>query len=139
MHREHWVEEMRESDAMRLGHEPESRAVAVEAPRPALLNDVETGFIVAVEQLVGYLAGWRLVGQLQRLGAEPLHVHHRDEGVRQHPTNGGIGLQILEPAHRSAPALSKVAADQLPDASCRLRSTTDSGYALQRPPGTMQH
>ena len=50
--REHRVEEVREADAVRLGDEPEQRAVAVEAPRAALLDDLEARLVVAVEQLV---------------------------------------------------------------------------------------
>ena len=38
---EHRIEQMRETDAMRLGDEPEQRAVAVEAPRPPLFDDLQ--------------------------------------------------------------------------------------------------
>ena len=77
--RQHRVEEVREADALRLGDQPEQRAVAVEAPRPALLDDLEARLVVAVEQLVRDLAGRVLVGQLERLGAEPLHADDRDQ------------------------------------------------------------
>ena len=54
---EHRIEQMREADALRLGDEPEQRAVAVEAPRPALLDDLQIAARrVAVEQLVADLA-----------------------------------------------------------------------------------
>ena len=55
--RQHRVEEVREADALRLGDEAEERAVAVEAPGPALLDDLEARLVVAVEQLVGDPAG----------------------------------------------------------------------------------
>ena len=54
---QHGIEQVREADAVRLGDEAEQRAVAVEAPGPALLDDLEAGLVVAVEQLVGDLAG----------------------------------------------------------------------------------
>ena len=56
MDREHGIEEVREADAVRLGDEAEERAVAVEAPRPALLHDLEARLVVAVEDLVGHAA-----------------------------------------------------------------------------------
>ena len=51
--REHRIEEVREADAVRLGDEAEERAVAVEAPRAARLDDLEARLVVAVEDLVG--------------------------------------------------------------------------------------
>ena len=54
---EHRVEEVREADALRLGDEAEERAVAVEAPGAALLDDLEPRLVVAVEELVGHAAG----------------------------------------------------------------------------------
>ena len=41
VHGEQRVEEMRKADALRLGDQAEQRAVAVEAPRPAGLDDLE--------------------------------------------------------------------------------------------------
>ena len=55
--RQHRIEEVREADAVRLGDEAEERAVAVEAPGAALLDDLEARLVVAVEQLVRHLAG----------------------------------------------------------------------------------
>ncbi len=69
---EHGVEEVREADALRLGDEAEEGAVAVEAPGAALLDEFQAGLVVAVEQLVGDLAGGGLVGEFEGLGAEPL-------------------------------------------------------------------
>ena len=76
-----------------------SAAVAVEAPGPALLDDFEAGLVVAVEQLVRDLAGGRLVGELEGLGAEPLHADDGDEPVRQDAADGGVGLEVFEAAH----------------------------------------
>ena len=75
------------------------RAVAVEAPGPALLDDLEARLVVAVEQLVRDLAGGGLVGQLERLGAEPLHADDRDEAVREDAADGGVGREIFELGH----------------------------------------
>ena len=46
------VEQVREADALGLGHEPEQRPIAVEAPRPSLGDNLEPGLVVTVEQLV---------------------------------------------------------------------------------------
>ena len=60
-----------------------SAAVAVEAPRPALLDDLERASSCAIEQFVGDLAGGGLVRQFERLGAEPLHADDCDQRVGQ--------------------------------------------------------
>ena len=94
--REHRVEQVREADAVRLGDEPEQRAVAVEAPGPALLDDLEPRLVVAVEQLVRDLAGRRLVDELEGVGAEPLDADDGDQGVGQDAADGGVGLEVFE-------------------------------------------
>ena len=59
----------------------EAGAVAIEAPRPPDLDDLQLGLVAPVQKLVGDLAGGRLVGQLQRFGAEPLHADDRREAL----------------------------------------------------------
>ena len=88
MDRQQRVEQVREADALGFGHEPDQGAVAVEAPRPPLGDDLEPVFVVAVEQLVGDRAGRRLVRQLHCLRAEPLHADDRHRAVGMHPQNG---------------------------------------------------
>jgi hypothetical protein len=80
---------MRQPDALGLGDQAEERAIAVEAPRPALLDEFEARLVVAVEQLVRHLAGRRLVGQFQRLGAKPLDADHDHAEC-------GMGLDLFE-------------------------------------------
>jgi len=46
VHGEHWVEEVREVDALGFGDEPEGVAVGVEAPGAALLDDLEPRFVL---------------------------------------------------------------------------------------------
>ena len=94
--RQQRVEQVREADALRFGHQPEQRAVAVEAPRPPLDDDLEPGLVVAVEQFVGDRAGRRLVGQLERFRAEPLHADDRDQAVGMHAADGATGLQVFK-------------------------------------------
>jgi hypothetical protein len=72
------------------------RAVAVEAPGPTLLDEFQAWFVVAVKQLVGHLAGGRLVGQFQRLGAKPLDADHGHQGVGNDAADGGVGLELFE-------------------------------------------
>ena len=50
---EHGVEEVREPNALRLGHEAEQRSVAVEAPGPPHLDNLKARLVVTVEQLAG--------------------------------------------------------------------------------------
>ena len=96
VHREHGVEQVREADALRLGDQAEEGAVAVEAPGPPGLDDLQPLLGVAVQKLVGHLAGGRLVGQLQRLGAEPLHADDGHQAVGQDAAQGGVGAQVFQ-------------------------------------------
>ena len=50
---EHRIEQMRQADAMGFGRQPVAGAVAVEAPRAALFGQLQPGFVVAVEDLLG--------------------------------------------------------------------------------------
>ena len=80
--RQDGVEQVGEADAVGLGDQAEQRTVAVEAPRPSGLGNLEARLVVAIQDLVGDLAGGGLVRQLDRVRAEPLRVDHGDEGVR---------------------------------------------------------
>ena len=80
-HCEVYIEQMRETDPVGLRHEPEQCTVPVKAPGPTFLDDLEAGLVVAIQELVGNSAGGVLVGQLERLGPEPLHADHRDEAI----------------------------------------------------------
>jgi hypothetical protein len=64
-----------------------------------LLHQVEPGLVVPIEQFVGHLADGRLVGELERLGAEPLHADHDNDRVRDDAPHGGIGLELFELDH----------------------------------------
>ena len=94
------VEQVREADALGLGHEPEQRPVAVEAPRPSLGDNLEPGFVVTVEQLVGDRAGRRLVGELERRGAEPLHADDGDQAVGMNAADGAVRAKVFKPHGR---------------------------------------
>jgi len=52
VHSQYRVEEMSEPDAMRLRDEPEARPVTIEAPWPTQFDDIDSRFVVTVEQLV---------------------------------------------------------------------------------------
>ena len=83
--------------------------IHVKAPWPALLHQLEPGLVVAVDQLVGHLAGGRLVGQFERLGTEPLHAddgHHR---VGDDPTDSGAWLKLFELDHAARSARATAA------------------------------
>ena len=96
VHGKHGVEQMREADALCLGDQAEQCTVAVEAPRPADLDDLQLRLVVTVQKLVGDLAGGRLVGQLERFGAEPLHTDDHREALGENAAYRGVGLEIFE-------------------------------------------
>jgi len=87
---------VREADALRLGDQAEERAVAIEAPRPALLHDLESRLVMPVQQFVGHLTGGRLVGELDGFGAEPLHADDGDGAVGQDAADGGGRLELFK-------------------------------------------
>ena len=103
VHRQDGVEEVGQADSERLRDEPEQRAVAVEAPRPALLHQIEPGLVVPIEQLVGHLAGGRLVGEFDRIGAEPLQADHGHHRVRDDPADRGVRLSCSSVIMRRGP------------------------------------
>jgi len=43
---QHRIKQVGEPDAVRLGHQPVQRAVAIKTPRPARSHDFQTGFVV---------------------------------------------------------------------------------------------
>ena len=90
------VEEVGEADALGLGDEAEKGAVAIEAPGAGLLGDVDAGLVVAVEELVGDIAGGCFVGQLDGVFSVPLHVDHRDEAVCQDALDSGVGCEFFQ-------------------------------------------
>ena len=97
VHGEHGVEEvcarrMRCASETRRNRAPSP----VEAPGPADLDDFQVGLVVTVQKLVGDLAGGRLVGQLQRFGAEPLHADDRGDALGQNAAYRSVGLEIFE-------------------------------------------
>ena len=74
---------MSESNAVGFRDQAEQAAVAVKTPRTALLDDLKSRLVVAVQQLVRDSAAGIFVCEFERLRTEPLHVNNRDEAVRQ--------------------------------------------------------
>jgi hypothetical protein len=75
-----------------FGHKSKKRAVAVEAPRASLFDDLKARLVMAVEKSVRDPAGWVLVRQLQRLGAKPIDADDRDETVRKNAPDARVRL-----------------------------------------------
>src|SRR2546422_6376736 len=90
---------MRKPDAVCFRDKAEEAAVAVETPWPTLLDQFETRFIVAVQEHVCHATSRVLVGEFERLRAKPLHTDNRDQGIRHNAADGGVGLDVFEPAH----------------------------------------
>src|SRR5271165_3945314 len=99
MYSQHRVEQVCQTDTMRLRDKSKQMPVAVETPRASVLNDLQARFVMAIKQLVGNTARWPLVGQLKRFGAKPLHAHHRDDLLRQNASDCGGGLEVFEASH----------------------------------------
>ena len=116
MHGKHGVEQVRQADALGFGNQPEQRAIAVETPRAALLDNFQTGFVVPVQQFVGDLAVGGLVGEFKRFGAKPLHADDGDQGIGHDATQCRVRSGVVR-------ASSSVSVFFLPD---------KSGIVLQR-------
>ena len=97
--RQHRIEQVRKTNALRFGDQAEQRSVAVEAPGTAFFHQFKARLVVAIEQFVRHLAGGGLVGELKRRGAEPLDAHYGDQSVRDDAPHGGVGLQLLKRHH----------------------------------------
>src|SRR5215472_12682296 len=93
------VEEMGQMNTMCFRNQTKQVPNAVEALRTTVLDNFETRLVVAIEQFIGNAAGWRLVGQFQRLGAKPLDVDHRYYLVRQNTSDCCGGLKVFEAGH----------------------------------------
>ena len=90
------VEEVGEADALGFGDEAEEGAVGVEAPGAAFVDDFEAGFVVAVEEFAGGVAGGVFVGEFEGVGAVPLDADDGDEAAGGDATDGGGGAEVLE-------------------------------------------
>ena len=96
VHREDGIEEVGQADAVGLGDQAVRGAVAVEAPRPALLDHLQPLFVVAVEDLLGDASRGRPVDHGQRLGAVPLDADDLGRTAREQAADGGARLEIFE-------------------------------------------
>ena len=128
---------MGEVDAQRLRHQPKEIAVAVEAPRPPLLDDPQPRFVVAVEDLAAQLAPGRPVDELHRVRTDPARAHHRDQGIGHDAAHGGRCLQIFQ-FHgrcRQAPAVvpSPPNSSACSAGACVLASRLISGQLCTTP------
>jgi hypothetical protein len=96
---ENGVEQVCEANPLRLGYQPEQAAVAVEAPRPSLFDNLEPRLVIAIQQFVRDLAGGRLVRELEGFRTEPLHADDGDEAVREDAADRGVGREIVKLGH----------------------------------------
>ena len=86
------IEQVREANAVGLGDEPQQRAVAVERPRTTGLDQLERGFLVAIDEAVGDGAGRILVGDLGGLITEPLDMNDLGRPAGSQPANESARL-----------------------------------------------
>jgi hypothetical protein len=57
VHAQERIEQVGQTDAMRLRNQPEQPPVPIEAPRAALFHYLQAQFVMAVKQLVGDTPG----------------------------------------------------------------------------------
>ena len=93
------VEEVRQSNTMRLRNEAKKMAITIEAPRAAMLHYLEARFVMAVKQLVGDTAGCPFVRELQSLGAKPLDADYSDCLLWKNTSDRSSRCEILKLGH----------------------------------------
>src|SRR4051812_19623367 len=96
MYREDRVEEVCETDAMRLGDKTKQRAVGVEAPWASDLNDLQALLVVSIEDLIRDPAFGPAIHECYRIGSVPRQANDSDDGVGQYAPDDRAGLQIFK-------------------------------------------
>jgi hypothetical protein len=96
MHGKDRIEQMSQTNTVRLGHQPEERAIAVETPGAAMLNCFEARFIVSIQDCLIDLTGWRAVDQRERFRSMPLHGDHGYHAIRDDAADDRAGLEVFE-------------------------------------------
>ena len=81
MDRQERVKQVRQPDSVRFGQQAEQCAVAVEAPRPACLRNLERRLPIAIEQLVAETTGRVFERDFDGDSAKPLNVKDADNAV----------------------------------------------------------
>ena len=94
--RQRGVEQMGELDTQRLRHQPKEIAVAVDAPWPPLLDDLQPRFVLPVEDLAAQLTAGRSVDEFHRVRADPAGTHHRHQGIGHDAAHCGRRLQVFK-------------------------------------------
>jgi hypothetical protein len=93
---QHRIEQMRQANPLRFRDQPEQRAIAVETPGTAKLDDLQRRLAVAVQELVGNPTVGGFVGQFQGFRTEPLNTDNRNKRVGHDAAHDGIGLEFFE-------------------------------------------
>jgi len=57
MHGQDWIKQMCKTDPMRLGNEPKQSPIAIEAPRPSQLDNLNPRLLVTVQKFIRHLPG----------------------------------------------------------------------------------
>ena len=93
------VEQMSKTDAMGFGDKTEQSTIAVEAPRPTVLQNVEARLVVAIKQFVSDAPRRAFIGQFKSLRTKPLHADHRNNLIGQNSTDCSVRLEVFETCH----------------------------------------
>lgn len=80
---------------MSFRHQAERRPITIEAPGPAGLHDLETRFVVPIEDLVCNAAVRPAVHEGQRVRPAPGDADDCDQAVRQNAANYDLGSEVI--------------------------------------------
>ena len=95
----HWVEEVREMDAVGLGDEAQQAAVLIERPGGLRGDYREHGLAVAVDELARESAADILVDHVDRARAVPANVYDAHRLSREYPLEEHAANDVFQSCH----------------------------------------
>lgn len=93
------IEEIGETNAVGFGDQPQQVTVAVERPGPALPDDFQSRFLVAINEAMTDLASGILKGDFNDLIAEPLQIDDLGGPAGRQALEVGAGLDLFQCGH----------------------------------------
>ena len=95
VYREHRIEQVGESNAIRFRREAIIAAAPVEAPRTSFGHDAEARLVVPIQDLLSELSLGSAVTEGERIGTMPFCTHHGYRRIRNYAVDARIRGEML--------------------------------------------
>ena len=83
---------MSQSNALGFRNQSEHTTVTIKTPRSTLLNNFQSRFVMAIDQLIGYFAVMCFIGELKCFRAKPLDTNNSNRSIRHDSSKSRVGL-----------------------------------------------